>query len=256
MIKVCIIENNIKQMTKMRKYILNTIKDKNLDMELEHTTTDVKEFMFNIEWDEGERIYFIDVDLGGYINGIDLAVFIRKYDKYGQIVFINSFGDFSELMLEYKFKVAAIIGKKDDCKLESGVRNCLIKINKNRLILEREKEKKLILSYGSRELELIKDEIMFFEVIDSQGKIIVHCDNRQVEFKGDLPYIQERCGENFKLMSESVLVNLTNIKEIKNKRTLLIMLNGQEINVEGEKVGILDRIKKILSINGRLILNK
>ena len=256
MIKVCIIENNIKQMTKLKKYIFNTIMDKNLEMELGYTTTDVKEFMFNIEWDGSKRIYFIDVDLGGYINGIDLAVFIRKYDKYGHIVFINSFGDFSQLMLEYKLKVAAVIEKNDDSELESGVRNCLFEINKNQLHIEREKEKLLVLSYGSRELELVKDEIMFFEALDSACKIIVHCNNRQVEFKGDLPYLQEMCGENFKLMSKSVLVNLINIKEIKNNRTLVIMLNGEEINVEGKKTGILSKIKKKLNINRRLIFNR
>lgn len=246
MVKVCVIENNIKQLIKLKSYICNTIEKNNLDMAVEISTTDVKDFMFNIEWDDSVRIYFIDIDLGGYISGIDLAVFIRKYDKYGYIVFINSFGDFNQLMVEYKIKVVAVIEKENDVELASGVRNSLLEVDRKLLFIEKEKDKILRLCYGDRELELIKDEIMFFEAIDCQEKVIIHSKNKQIVFNGSIIDIKDKLGDEFKLLDKSILINQKNINEIKDNKRIFTFVNGEEIHLKVEKVGLFDKIKKIM----------
>ena len=235
MVKVCIIENNSFQKNKLTSYISDIINENNLEMEVEYSTSDVKEFMYNIEWDDSERVYFIDIDLGGYINGIDFAVFIRKYDLEGYIVFLNSFGDLNQLMIEYNIKALAVVEKNSESEFETGVKDCLLKIESisNRKKLSKENIYSLQDTY--RELNLEKDKIMFIKASKNEDKIIIHGVNRQIEVCANLKAIADTIGKNFNLINKSLLINSNNVKEINYSNASIIMSNGENIFISGIK---------------------
>jgi DNA-binding LytR/AlgR family response regulator len=234
MIKVSIIENDNYQIAKFKTYITKAINENNLDMEVEYCTSDIKDFMYNIEWDDSRRVYFIGIDLGGDINGIDLAVFIRKYDKNGYIVFTNSFGDFNQIIIEHKVKVARVIKKMNDSELEVEVKDCLLKVNAEILDEEWDKERIFSVIYGNRKLELEKDEIMFIEGAKSGKKIVIHGVNRQIELRGNIKTIQEKIGKGFDLVNKSLLINSKNINEVNKEKTLFVMSNGERVFIGDE----------------------
>jgi two-component system response regulator AgrA len=239
MVKVSIIESNKFQENKMRKYIEQVIQDSDLDMEVEYSTSNVKEFMYEIEWDESRRVYFIDVDLGGYINGIDLAVFIRKYDNYGFIVFINQFGDFNQLMIEYNINALKVIPKNNEVEIKSIVKECLININAINQSEKQDKENLYTLRTIRGDLLIKKDEIMFIEGTKVENKIIIHQNNRQIEMRGNLKELIETIGKDFKLLTKTLLLNTKKVVEVNKEGSYIKMSNGENIGFDPNILGAL-----------------
>lgn len=244
MFKVSIIESNKFQENKINTYITQAINYNNLDMEIEYSTSNVKEFMYDIEWDESGRVYFIDVDLGGYINGIDLAVFIRKYDSYGFIVFINPFGDFNQLMLEHNINAFKVIAKNNEVKIEDIIEKCLIDINTINQSEKQDRENLYTLKTSRGDLLLKKDEIILIEATKIDNKIIIHQNNRQIETSGNLKELIETIGKDFKLLTKTLLLNTKKIVEVNEEGSYIKMSNGENVgfdpNILGSVRGIIE----------------
>ncbi|MGG7176249.1 LytR/AlgR family response regulator transcription factor [Clostridium paraputrificum] len=227
MLKIYIIEDDNRQREELTKYINDTIEEEGLDLEIALSTVDPKELLCSVEDDGKTGIYFIDLDLGMDIHGIELAELIRKYDKNGFIIFVTGHGELSFLTIKYKVGAMEYIQKGNIEVKNRKIRECLIKINDKQNC----KKDMDIISIKSREkvIEFDRKNIMFFEESSNPNKVIAHAMNRQMEFFGTLKDIDKEVSGDFLRLNKSAIVNINNIKDINKIKKTIVMRNGEII---------------------------
>lgn len=228
MLKVFVIEDDREQRERLVNYIKEVVVNESLNMEVALSTDNMKELVCNIEEKENTGVYFIDVDLGDDLHGIELAEIVRKYDPNGFIIFVTTHGELSYLTFKYKVEALDYISKDNIEEEEKRVRECLIEANRRQYGREREKGDVISIKNGDKILALIKSEIMFFETSMTAHKIILHATNRQIEFYGSIKDIEERCDDDFFRSHKSILLNVGNIVEVDRNHRYVVMKNGEK----------------------------
>lgn len=223
--KVIICEDNKVQRKSIVEIIENTILREDLNMEIELETGSVQDVLEHLnEAPNLVRIYFLDVDLGDGLNGIELGEKIRQKDPTGYIVFITSHSDMSRLTFEYKVEALDYILKDEINILKKRISSCIIEAysrhssNKNEIYS---------IKVGERMINLRYEDILFFETSVIKHKIKVHELNRQIEFYGSLNDLENELDERFIRCHKSFIVNVNNIKEIDKKERIIHMKNGE-----------------------------
>lgn len=237
MLKIFICEDNIKQ----RKYLENIIEKviliEELDMEMRLSTSDPNEILQVLDDNSFTGVYFLDIDLGTDINGIQLAEKIRKYDPRGFIIFITTHAEMSYLTFKYKVEAMDYIIKDNYESIEDKVKECIIRANERYAIKDDEFQKTFSIKVDNRIIAVNYDSILFFETSSIVHKIIMHCENRQVEFYSNMSTIMDSLDERFSRCHTSYIVNRNKIAEIDKKNRIAYMTNGEEclVSVRGMK---------------------
>lgn len=125
MLGIIICEDNIQQRVKIRKIVENKILIDELDVEARLITDSPYDVIDHIKKSKEVNIYFLDIDLQKDINGIELAVEIRKYDPRGFIVFITTHSEMTYLTFKYKVEAMDFILKDNVKEIDSRVRECI-----------------------------------------------------------------------------------------------------------------------------------
>ncbi|UZM98581.1 response regulator [Lysinibacillus sp. MHQ-1] len=192
MIDVFICEDQKEQRERIARYVSNYIMIENLDMQLVLTTADPEEILHYINESQRSGLYFLDIDLNHEMNGITLGAEIRKIDPIGDIVFITTHSELTYLNFIYKVAAMDFIIKDDVDSIQSKIISCLKVTNERRQVTNKASNKKI----RSKKL-LIKllvltlMKLCFFES-SPLHKVVLHLDNRQVEFYGKLKDVEKR----------------------------------------------------------------
>ena len=101
-------------------------------------------------------------------------------------------------------------------------------VNIKYMNITRGEEKTITITRGNRKITLEYDSIMFFETSASEHKLIVHTENKSMEFFGKMKNIEEERGEEFTRCHRAYLVNRKNIEEVSYAEKLIIMKNKAE----------------------------
>nr|WP_269160919.1 LytTR family DNA-binding domain-containing protein [Enterococcus sp. BWB1-3] len=88
------------------------------------------------------------------------------------------------------------------------------------------KRPKLNQKYGDKVISVYYDEIMFIESSSNMHKLIMHCENRQIEFYGKLKDFEE-LHESFYRCHNSYIVNKDNVVEVDKKNKSIHLSNGE-----------------------------
>lgn len=72
------------------------------------------------------------------------------------------------------------------------------------------------------------NDIYFFETSITIHKIIIHCQNRIIEFYGKMKDIENTLDERFCRCHNSFIINKDKIKEIDKKLRIAYLINGEE----------------------------
>lgn len=227
--EIFVCEDNAVHREKVNTYINNYLMIENLDMNLSLSTDSPEELLNYIKGEKfkGEGLYFLDVDLNADITGIVLGSEIRKLDPQATIVFITTHAELSYLTFIYKVEALDYIFKDEVNNVKSRIIECINIVRNRNSTPKTISRKRLQQQFGGKVVNVYYDDIMFIESSSNLHKIIMHCDNRQMEFYGKLKEFEELDG-NFYRCHNSYVVNKDNIVEIDKKEKIITMRNGEE----------------------------
>lgn len=226
MIEIFICEDNKEQLNKLTEYISNYILIEDLDMKIILSTDSPDEIIEYVKNSSCNGLYFFDIDLNNKINGISLAAEIRKHDSNGNIVFITTHSELTYLTFMYKVSAMDFIIKDDLSSIKDRVISCLNVANERNTNDKKESTKKFVLKITDKIISVNYSDIMFFESSPTLHKVILHLDNRQIEFYGKLKDI-EKSHKCLVRSHNSYLVNIDNIQELNLSKKEIILTNGE-----------------------------
>lgn len=229
MLSIIICEDNDIQRKAIEAIINKKIQDSNLELFISLSTNAPEGVIEHVEASRGVTyIYFLDVELGESINGIELARKIRKFDPKGYIIFITSHSELTLLTFQYKVQAMDYIVKCDSKDLQERIAECIdVAYNdyKNYKITD---ANMLPINIGNRIIYFNMDDILFFETTNKDHRIRIHTCEEQLEFYGTLKDIEKIVSDYYYKPHRSYLVNTKKIKSIDKDRLIIHMINGEE----------------------------
>lgn len=154
MYDILICEDDKIQLNQITKIITNLIMIEDFPMKVILSTNSPEEIISHIISNLGTNfIYFLDIDLDSYMNGIELAEKIREIDSLGKIIFITAHEEMAPLTFKYKVEALDFISKCKGIDLSGNIDTVLTTILK-RDSLNLEKKERLSISIGSSKKNL------------------------------------------------------------------------------------------------------
>ena len=212
MINIFICEDQAEQRDRLTKVIRDYVLMENFDMEVILSTPNPYDLLKCVEEKKiVDGLYFLDINLGVDINGIELAVKVREYDKRGMIVFVTANPDLIKLTYKYHVEAIAYIVKGDVENMEQEIKLC-IDLGNKRLV---ENQKRMfVFKMGDRILSEPYSNILYFEKsVNNKNKVVMQTKNGSFEFLGTLKEI-ENTHESFCRVGGSCVFNRDNIKAL------------------------------------------
>ena len=239
MLKVFVCEDNEEQRDRITKIIDNIILIEDYDMKLELSTANPYEILENIRFTETSGIYFLDVDLHSDINGIQLAEKIREYDPRGFIIFVTVHAEMSYLTFMYKVEAMDYIIKDNYKNIYERVKECIDNAHNKYRAKVTDLQKVFSVKVDDKLINIDYNKILFFETSSTIHKIIIHCENRQVEFYGQMKELEKSLDQRFCRCHTSFIVNKDKIKEIDKKNRVAYLINGEECLISTRNIKML-----------------
>ena len=246
MISVFICEDNDYYKDMLHECIKKYIDFEELDVELELSTGEPEKIINCIKGRKLNGLYFLDIELGGGYNGIDIAKEIRQHDPRGFIVFITSHQSYMHLTFEYKIEALAYIRKangEDDVRqevcrcIENAYKKHLSRVNDDCYIFIKTQNGLVSCEY---------EDILFFQTDSTDSRrVIVHTKKRQHTFYNSLDNLFKTLPKDiFFKCHKSYILNMTNIP--KKDGSILIQDNGKIIMQNGAECFVSTRNKSAL----------
>ncbi len=236
MLRVFICEDNLKEKEELEKIIKNIILIENYDMELCVSTSNPYEILDELKINPVSGIYFLDVDLNSDINGIQLAEKIRKYDPRGFIIFITTHAEMSHLTFKYKVEAMDYILKDEYPLNYDKIYQCMQNAHTKYTTKSHDMQKVFSIKVDDKIINIEYDKILFFETSPKIHRIIIHAENRQVEFYGKMKDLEGLLDDSFYRCHSSYIVNKSKIKEIDILKRVAYMTNDEECLISFRKL--------------------
>lgn len=173
--------------------------------------------------------YFLDIELEGNMNGLELASLIRDRDPLANIIFLTTFAD--KLKLTFIYKIAAmdyIVKSADKEYLSLSIIDALRTAYERYIFLGQKSDLKVLQIKVGKSIKNIKfEDIYYFETSSTAHKIKIYSKNGIYEYYGKLKDM-ERLDERFCRCHNSYLINIDHVMQFTPKSRLLVMSNGHE----------------------------
>ncbi|MEI4529368.1 LytTR family DNA-binding domain-containing protein [Priestia megaterium] len=233
MFNIFLCEDSELERKKLTKYVQDYVKKRKEDMVFSLSTDSPKEILKQSQLNANRKnIYFLDVEIkNSNINGIHLASEIRKYDPNCYIIFITSHVELSYLTFIYKVEALDYIIKDNFDNIQKRLIECLDTVLSRESTLKNTNPNNFFtVETNNKSLSFQIDEILYFETSQSIHKVILHTNNKIIEFYGKLKEIVQ-LNNNFYRCHQSYVVNITNIKKVNTKDMIIIMNNNEQCYV-------------------------
>lgn len=228
MIDIYICEDDKKQLNVLEKYISEIIMFEEYDMQLALATNNPYQLLEYSRRSENVGLYFLDIELSREINGLQLAQEIRRLDPRGFIIFITSHSEMSFLTFQYKVEALDFIIKDNPVKIRPMIQDCIMNVNEKYLSsLNSNRNKIFSIAIGNKRIVIDYEDILFFETSTNTHKVILHAQNRSIEFNAQLKELGPNLDSSFYRCHRSYIVNRNNIKEVDFTNCIIHMNNGE-----------------------------
>jgi Response regulator of the LytR/AlgR family len=172
-----------------------------------------------------DNVYFLDVDCGCDITGIELAMKIREHDARSYIVFISAHPEF--VLPSLKTKIFDFLVKPISTGL---LEKCIVSIHKDFQSVRKYEKQTLVLKSGLKVYQLNMDDIIFIEKFGHL--LVVHTLNGQITGMESLENIAGKLdGNQFFRCHKSFIANCDHIEEIDFKNNLIIFNNQESCSI-------------------------
>ncbi|MGE5678524.1 MAG: LytR/AlgR family response regulator transcription factor [Pseudomonadota bacterium] len=199
---------------------------------------------------EGINAYFLDINLGSSMNGLELARQIRSHDPHCFITFVTGHPELCMTVFKYHIEAFEYLVKPISYQ---ALEECIISMNKHycKLINSQKQSKSAIIRIrsGNCDYTLELGDIIYVESINQ--KLVVHTKNRNIEFFGYLKDIiseLNKSSESFYRCHRSYIINIAHVQQVNYKESYIVMSNSEVCYIsrqqKSEIKGILDRMVK------------
>lgn len=227
MLSIVICEDDWKQRQTIEIYIKNYVMIEELAIETVFSSGNPLEIIDYVKSQpKMTGIYFLDIDLGHEMTGLALAAEIRKYDTLGKIIFVTTHSEMTYLTFTYKVEAMDYLIKDSPENLQKRVCESIYLAIKRIYQDTTENKRFFKLKDGDVLRSINLDDIIFFESSGTQKKVIVHLENEEYEFYGNLTEINKE-NSMFYRSHKSYLINPNHIIKVNKSDRVAEMSNGE-----------------------------
>ena len=223
MLDIYICEDNAIQREFVASFISDYCVFRDLDAAVVLACPSPEEILAHYENAQNPALFFLDIELGARINGIELASLIREQGKKASIVFLTTHSEMTLLTFHYKVEALDFIIKDSPDNIKRKVAECV------NTALERHtqggKAKALKITVGDKTLFLDRDDIILIETTPIRHKLRLHTKNRTLEFNAELKTMEEQLGDRFVRCHKSYIINKDKIAAFNQKDNTVTMAN-------------------------------
>lgn len=218
---IILCDDDIMLMTHYKQIIKNLIMINDYDMELVLVTTDPHDvLLYHHKANLTNCLFFLDIDLGKNLTGIDVAQLLRKENEFAKIVFITSH---QELALETLRRQIAPLdyivkdGKTEKQQIENILKIC----NEQTVINHKSNLRHVSFAIGSRNFKIDLASIYFLETSVTPHKVILYGESIMYEFYGRMNELEKEYPELLRV-HRSFLINTNQIRSVDFKTRRIV----------------------------------
>lgn len=191
--------------------------------------------------------YYLDIDLGQEMNGIDLADKIRTIDVTGKFTFITTHEEMAPLTLKRKIETFDFIAKHSNDYLKKQLMTNL-ELVYNRFIQQQKRKAISVVRFkvGNICYKLPIDDVVYMTTSDKPHRLTLYTKRGKHEFYGKISEYEEKCLELTKV-SQSTLVNFDYVDMFRVDKRMIVFTNG--LHVECSKRYVMEIKNKMQGIN-------
>jgi DNA-binding LytR/AlgR family response regulator len=188
-------------------------------------TSDLKNI---IKTKEERKIYIMDIELGGKINGIDIAKFIRENDWDSEIIFITSHDKMFETAYRSVYEIFDFIEKFHhmDTRLKNDLKVIYNKSYDNKMFKYNNKNVNIQLFYRS---------IKYLYRDTESRKLIIVTDNNDysiyLNVSDSLNYLDSR----FKMSHRACIINTSRVVKYNWTKGYFVLDDNQKVYMLSKK---------------------
>lgn len=247
MIRVYVCEDNAAQRENISTIIKNYLLMQDYDAVFEWTGENPNDLLSYVDskGDKDTGLFFLDVDLNTEMNGISLGGELKRRYPDSRIVFITTHAELSYLTFLYKVEAMDYIPKDDQSILKARIIECIDVAVERHLNGQSEKGGHIVVQCNGISVKLNVKEIQFIESSGTAHRLVIHLDNRQVEYYGKIKEIEE-WDSLFYRCHQSCVVNLENIESIDRKKREIIVRTGEICYVSTRYLkGLIEKLEEL-----------
>ncbi|SDB23602.1 two component transcriptional regulator, LytTR family [Pseudobutyrivibrio sp. YE44] len=228
MLNIYICEDELNQREALVKSVDKAIKEEELRFTVVCDTDNPYKILELVRKDDNECIFFLDIDLGQEMNGIELSSELRKIKPRCFIIFVTTHSEMSYLTFNYRVEAMDFIIKDNYRDMDSRVKNCLLNCDCLSNQNPEDDEKTFSVKLGDKIKMVPVDNILYFEVSEASRKILLHGENCEIEFAGNMKDVESKLDEQFYRCHRSFIINKEKISSVDYNKNQVILSNGSE----------------------------
>ncbi|GCF93375.1 DNA-binding response regulator [Enterococcus florum] len=210
----------------LKSILSNLIMIHAYDMEIVLVTGDPEAVIQHRESHHLRSIYFFDVDLADErYNGFTLAKQIRELDTRGFLIFITTHEELIFETFKYRLEAMSYLYKDRPEKLNKQIKECLEEVHHLLLKEDGEMRRYYTVKVADSSYQIPIDEILFFETVGSH-RVVLHTENRLLEFRGELKKIEQQLPKDFVKIHRSYIIQKEKIVQVNYSDNTVIMKDG------------------------------
>ncbi|EPN9336296.1 LytR/AlgR family response regulator transcription factor [Enterococcus faecalis] len=241
MLRIYICEDNQLEKEKIGIYVKNYLLIMNYDAQLVLSDENPNVILENIKESQEESMFFLDIELNDKMNGIELAAKIKEILSNARIVFITSHAELTYLTFVYKVEAMDYIIKSNG--LQQRITEC-IDVAMQRYHNGKTNEEYFSIHSNDVRIKILANSVLFFETTSVPHKIKINCENRNLEFYGNIKCCED-FSDSFFRCHKSFVINLNNVEMISESQRKVIFKNKQECPISTRYVkAIVEEFKK------------
>ena len=224
MLDIFICEDDDKQREFVAAFVSDFCIFRNLDAAVALASSSPYEILDCYKNTQNPALFFLDIELGAQINGIELASHIRGQGKKAFIVFLTTYSEMAHITFQYKVEALDYIVKDGQDNVKKKIADCInTAISRH---MGKNKCKLLKITVGDRIIFLGMEEIIYIETTQVRHKLSLHTINRALNFCGELKTMEEQLDERFIRCHKSYIINKDKIADINRKNNTVTMINN------------------------------
>ncbi|WP_342513716.1 LytTR family DNA-binding domain-containing protein [Sporosarcina sp. FSL K6-1522] len=246
--RVIICEDDHAQKNRLHKEIMDYANFHEPSIEVVLCTSQPDEVLAYLEQHQAD-CYFLDIELNHELNGMELAMEIRKKDPIATIIFITTHADYLKLTFTYKLAALDFIVKETTEQISSEVKEALqVAFKKYKQLGEFDQSARVQLQIGERIQNVNIQDIYYIETSTKPHKLALYEKNGYYEFYGKLIDF-EGLDASFYRCHKSYVINLCHVSELNKTERKVTMSNGTVCMVSFRLVRELQRKLAAVSKN-------
>jgi len=240
MLSIFVCEDDQYYQNMVSECIQTYVRKEGLDIEVALCTSDPAQIIQFISKNKINGLYFLDIELEGGYNGVNVAKVIRQHDPRGYIVFITAHPGYMSLTFEYKVEALAYIHKENAGNIQQKIHDCISDAY-SKHVSRSDDGRYIFKTSGGGKISCVYDDILFFETDKGTKRIIMHTQKRQYVFYDSLDNVIKSLPDGlFYQCHKSYVVNVGHVTDncicdLKQGKSYMTMSNGSRCLVSSRK---------------------